>query len=91
MENEVANFRREIVNTKTGAVSLTKTTRLLIRLCVVDANGHRMFTPSDDKLIGENWDGADSAYLCDRLMSHCGIDQDDVDVLVKNSDRITVD
>lgn len=61
----------------------------LIVLCLVDANGNQLATKKHVAAIGD-WDLADSRYLYDACVEHCGINSDDMETLVKNSGR-TID
>ena len=44
----------------------------LICLCVVDADGKPLLKPGDERIILENMDSADSAFLYDVCWDHVG-------------------
>ena len=61
--------------------------RRFIALCLVDGEGNRILSGKHVASLA-NWDAADAAYLYDECAKHCGINQDDVEGLVKNSEEI---
>ena len=62
--------------------------RRFIALCLVDKDGNRMLSGKHIARLSE-WDAADAAFLYDECARHCGINQDDIEVLVKNSEEIS--
>jgi len=64
--------------------------RRLIALVLVDAAGNRLLSDSQVGKLAE-WDSADSSFLYDEAAAHVGIKEGEIEDLVKNSERITVD
>jgi hypothetical protein len=64
-------------------------TRRLIQLCVVDSSGNQIISDAQRTEMGE-WDAADTAFLYGECVKHCGIDKDDIEGLVKNSEKTPV-
>lgn len=63
--------------------------RRLIVLCLVDNEGNRLFSDSNEHVEQfEEWDAADTSYLYDKCATHCGINRQDIEDLVKNSEEI---
>lgn len=62
--------------------------RRFIALCLVDGNGNQLLGKNEHNKLSD-WDAADSGYLYDECAKHCGINTDDIEGLVKNSDETT--
>lgn len=68
-----------------GKFSVTATTRTeLVAMCLVDADGSRMFSSSELEKLG-NKSLAVISELFDKCKDLCGIDEQDIDELEKNS------
>lgn len=91
-ERELSHYQTAVLTGQSGKQSLNRArlldaTRRLIGMCVVDADNKRMFEDADlDAIAG--WDAKDTQALYEACTSHCGISRDDVEDLVKNSERI---
>lgn len=69
---------------------LEDATRRLLVLCMVDPAGNRLYANRHaDKL--RDWDAADTQHLYAECAAWCGIDRDDIEELVKNSELIPAD
>jgi hypothetical protein len=66
------------------------TGRLLV-LCMVDQAGNRILGESHIARFAEEWDSADTGHLYSECAAHCGIEKDEIEDLVKNSETIHVD
>lgn len=88
-EGEVSRYQGALLSRRgRGIVSgrITEANRRLVVLCLVDAKANRLFKDSDaDKL--KEWDGADVQFLADECTTFCGLDRDDLEALVGNSDE----
>lgn len=94
-ERESSEYQATILNTRGGSTAyvrqrLIDANRRLIVLCMVDGAGNRMLNKNDVERMAD-WDAADSAFLYDECASHCGLNRDDLEGLVKNSGATTVD
>lgn len=92
-ENEVSEYQS--VTVASGGTGLRRdrlrdANRRLIVLCLVDQAGNRILGKSHIAKLGE-WDGADTAFLYDECVNHCGLNREDIEDLVKNSETTTVD
>ena len=80
--------------TKTGrSVSrerLTDASRRLMVLCLVDDNGDRLLEPADVGTLSQ-LDAIVASKIYDECQSHCGFGDDDIEEIVKNSERVHVD
>lgn len=88
-EGEKSKFENSILTSK-GSLSVSKLDLArcrLIALCVVDAQGRRLLSDADAEALLEK-DGALTARIYDECRKHCGFDEDDIETLAKNSDRI---
>ena len=63
--------------------------RRLIVLCVVDGEGNRLLNDTHMEALSE-WDGADTQFLYNECASHAGLRTDDIEGLVKNSEKANV-
>ena len=64
--------------------------RRLLTLCLVNAQGRRLLTAKQaDKF--KLWDAADSQVAYDAVIKHVGINREDIEDLIKNSEKTTVD
>jgi len=91
-ERETSLYEAQAL-TKKGDIRLSKledANRRLIVLCLVDGAGNRILNASHASRIGE-WDSADAKHVYKECAAHTGINTDEVDELVKNSEKITVD
>lgn len=88
-EREVSEYQSEAL--KKGGNGLNPARikdagpRLIVR-CVVDANGNRIMNCAHVARILE-WDSADSNALHRECMDHCGIREDGIEALEKNSEE----
>ena len=62
--------------------------RQFIAMCLVDSNGNRI-VPANEVGRLADLDAADSSHLYDACVEHCGINKQDLDDLVKNSEPTT--
>ena len=91
-ERETSLYESQAL-TKKGDIRLNKledANRRLIILCLVDGAGNRILNATHAPRIGE-WDSADAKHLYQECASHTGINNVDVEGLVKNSGEIIVD
>ena len=87
-EGELSAYQMETINAKRGgfrASRLKEANARLIVLCLVDGVGNRIATNRNIPAINV-WDAADSQYLYDTCVEHCGINSGDIEDLVENSD-----
>lgn len=94
-EWELSNYQTEMLSKKGPAGSFSKSklldaNRRLFLLCIVDESGARMLNESHLPVLAE-WDSADTSYLYEECSKHCGINRDDIEDLVKNSDSVHVE
>jgi hypothetical protein len=66
---------------------LEDATRRLIVMCLVDGEGNQVFTDADVPKLAD-WDAADTSCLYDDCAKHCGINRQDIEDLVGNSEGI---
>ena len=91
-EKEWAEFEMSAVASKGGIIRkrVEDARRRLIALCVVDGDGNRLLSNADVPSL-ENLDGSVAAHLFDVCQKHCGFEDNEIEDLVKNSDRIPDD
>jgi len=92
-EHEVAEYQSEAVK-KSGSGLIPARIRdsgprLIVR-CVVDGEGNRIMGPEHVAKLAA-WDAADANYLHRECMNHCGIREDEIEGLEKNSDATPAD
>lgn len=87
-EREVSRYQMKTVARRGGFQKerMLDATRRLIVLCLVDKAGAVMFAENEIAWM-EEWDSADTQYLYDACVKHCGINAADMEDLVKNSDK----
>jgi len=86
-EKEWSGYQAAALNAK-GRVHTSRmldASRRLIALCLVDADGNQLLGPEHVSKLAD-WDAADTQFLYDQCAEHCGINQDDIEDLVKNSE-----
>ncbi len=91
-ERETSRYQAQTL-AKTGTLKLSKledANRRLIVLCLVDGAGNRILNDSHMVKIAE-WDSADASHVYRECAEHTGLNTDDIEDLVKNSEKITVD
>lgn len=92
-EREKSEYETALL-TKTGrSVSrerLTDAARRLMVLCLVDDNGDRLLEPADVGSLSQ-LDAIVATKIYDECQSHCGFGDDDIEQIVKNSERVHVD
>ena len=92
-EREKSEYETALL-TKTGrSVSrerLTDASRRLMVLCLVDDNGDRLLEPADVGTLSQ-LDAIVASKIYDECQSHCGFGDDDIEEIVKNSERVHVD
>jgi len=92
-EREVSDYQSEAM--KKGGTGLIPARirdsgpRLITR-CAVDADGNRIMGPQHVHQLSE-WDSADANHLHRECMDHCGIREDGIEALEKNSEATPVD
>jgi quinolinate synthase len=91
-ERELSEYESALV--ATGGNGLRKARledagRRLIILCLVDQEGNRILNETHNKLIAE-WDSADSRFLYGECALHCGMKTEEIENLVKNSEKANV-
>lgn len=92
-EGEISRYHMSVLSQRVGGFRkdrLEKASRALLVLCMVDGAGNRLYADADEYKLRE-WDGADTQFLHDKISAHCGINQDDIADLVKNSEQTPVD
>ena len=62
----------------------------LIVLCLVDGAGNRILNHTHIAKLAD-WDAADTSYLSGQCSEHCGLDRDEIESLIKNSEGMVVD
>ena len=89
-ERELSRYQSvTIASSGTGLKrsKLEDASRRLIVLCLVDGDGNQIFTDADVPRLAD-WDAADTSYLYDEGAKHCGINRQDIEDMVKNSEEI---
>lgn len=88
-EGEVSRWQRQALSSRgRGMIAqrIADGNRRLIVLCAVDDKANTVFKPADAVTLAE-WDSMDTSYLADQCNRHCGLDPDDLEALVKNSEE----
>ena len=90
-ERELSSYQAAIQaarDEKSRQVRMAAANRRFIALCLVDAEGNPI-VPAD--AIGKlaELDGADSSHLYDECATHVGVNKQDLEDLVGNSDETT--
>ncbi len=91
-ERETAAHQTQTL-ARSGNYKLSKledAARRLIVMCLVDDAGNRILNYMHMAKIAE-WDSADSAFLYKECAAHTGVNTEDIENLVKNSEEITVE
>ena len=92
-EDEVSDYQAELV-ARTGRgilpARLKDANRRLMALCLVDSAGNRLLGNGDTAKLAK-FDNADAAVLYDECANHAGINREDIETLVKNSQPVPVD
>ena len=91
-EREKSTWEANTLSSK-GNLKVSKledANRRLIVLCLVDGAGNRIANQTHMAAIA-GWDSADSAHLYKECADHTGVNTDDVEEMVKNSETITVE
>ena len=85
-ERERSNYEAEMLDSKgnTRKVKLIQARRRLIALTVVDSTGELLLNQPDDVKGLEDQDGSITDAIFEQAMLHCGIKENDIEVLVKN-------
>lgn len=87
-EREVSGYQMQVLQTSGSGFRkdrLLDANRRLIALCLVDANGNT-FVSDAQRAEMADWDNADTAYLYDECAKHAGINKQELEDLVKNSE-----
>lgn len=66
------------------AKKLKDSNRRFIAMCLVDADGNGILSIKDSINLAD-WDAGDTQYLYNACATHCGINAQDIEDLVKNS------
>ena len=87
-ERERSNYEAEMLDSKGNSKlsKLVQARRRLIALTVVDAGGELLLNQPGDVKALEEQDGKITDVIFDQSMQHCGIKENDIEVLVKNSE-----
>ena len=91
-EKEKSDYETRLISKNGRGIlkdRLADATRRLIALCVVDANGDRLFDNTDLSIIAE-MDSFVSSRIYEACQEHCGFNKQDIETAVKNSDRVSV-
>ncbi len=91
-ERETADYQTQTL-AKSGNYKMSKledATRRLIVLCLVDGAGNRILNHTHMEKIAE-WDSADAAHLYKECATYTGVNTEDIESLVKNSGKVTVE
>lgn len=91
-ERELSGYESAVVSTSGSGLKrnrLEDATRRLIVLCVVDAEGTRLLSDQHLSQLAD-WDSADTRTLYADCVQHVGLKAEDVEGLVKNSDKASV-
>lgn len=90
-EKEKSEFEAWVLDKKGGLVRerLLSGRRRLIVLCLVDEEGNRLLADDDTATLAE-LDGAPLSRLFDECRLHVGLERDDLENLIKNSDSVHV-
>lgn len=91
-ERELSSYQTATI--ASGGTGLRKSrledaNRRFIVMCLVDDAGNRILNTSHIAKLAD-WDAADMSFLHNECASHCGINREDIEELVKNSEEITV-
>ena len=87
-ERERSNYEADVMGSK-GEYSrnrMIKARRQLIALTVVDASGNLLLNQPGDIKTLQDQDGSITDAIFGQVLVHCGITQNDIEILVKNSD-----
>ena len=87
-EGEVSAYHTRVSvagSVASRSARLQSAARRLFALCLVDAEGNRLLSDDEAETLGEKLDAADAQVLYDACSNHTGINQADVESLVKNS------
>ena len=89
-ERERSNFEADTLGSKGEfrKSKMVQARRKLIALTVVDASGDLLLNESGDVKALEEQDGAITDAIFEQAMVHCGIKENDIEVLVKNSGSV---
>ena len=90
-ERELSSYQSVIQSArddKSRQVRLAAANRRFIALCLVDHEGNPIVPPDELGKLAE-LDAADSSHLYDECARHCGINTQDLEALVKNSEETT--
>ena len=84
-ERERSEYEAGFLDSDGRATNLVDGKVRLIMLCVCNASGQRLFSDADKPAL-EAMDSIITNRLVDECRTHCGFTDEDMDVLVKNSD-----
>lgn len=90
-EREASDYQAHVFsanNDKTRQARLRSANRLLIAKCLVDGEGNRI-VPDDQIVALADMDWADASHLYDVCAAHSGMNNADIEALVKNSEPTT--
>ena len=90
-ERELSSYQSIIQSArdeKSRQVRMAASNRRFIALCLVDDDGNPI-VPADKVGQIAELDAADSSHLYNECATHCGINQQDLEDLVGNSDETT--
>ena len=92
-ERERSNYEADIMGSKGEfrKTKLVQARRRLIALTVVDANGNLLLDQPGDVKALEEQDGAITDAIFDQAMVHCGLRENDIEILVKNSESVQIE
>lgn len=92
-ERERSNFEADIQGNKGEykRAKIVQARRRLIALTVVDDSGNLLLNQPDDVKTLEEQDGAITDAIFAQAMIHCGLGENDIEVLVKNSESVHVE
>lgn len=92
MESELSDYQLAAVQTSTRGVQvrderMRDANRRFIAACLVDKDGRLLLDKGEyNKLAG--MDSVDSQHLYNECAKHTGVNRDDIEALVKNSETI---
>lgn len=92
-EREVSKYQSATYASRGTGLKRSKledASRRLIVLCLVDQEGNPILTEADLAGLAE-WDAADTGHIYEEAAAHCGLNQNDIEELVGNSEGIPAD
>ena len=92
-EREYSKYQAATVSAKGGGLRkerLIDANQRFISLCLVDKDGNRLMTTLEAQNMS-GWDAGDTSFLYHQCAEHCGLNRDDIEDLVGNSEETSGD